>query len=55
MKETSQILSVNGLRMHVMTAGEGPDVLLMHGFPDTHLVWRKQVVSVGSHLRMWRY
>lgn len=43
MKETSQILSVNGLRMHVMTAGEGPAVLLMHGFPDTHLVWRKQV------------
>ena len=35
MKETSQILSVNGLRMHVMTAGEGPAVLLMHGFPDT--------------------
>jgi len=43
MKETSQILSVNGLRMHVMSAGEGPAVLLMHGFPDTHLVWRKQV------------
>ena len=43
MKETSQILNVNGLRMHVMTAGEGPAVLLMHGFPDTHLVWRKQV------------
>jgi len=43
MKETSQILNVNGLRMHVMSAGEGPAVLLMHGFPDTHLVWRKQV------------
>jgi len=50
MKETSQILNVNGLRMHVMSAGEGPAVLLMHGFPDTHLVWRKQVgplVSAG--------
>lgn len=43
MKETSQILNVNGLRMHVMSAGKGPAVLLMHGFPDTHLVWRKQV------------
>ena len=43
MKETSAILSVNGLRMHVMSAGEGPAVLLLHGFPDTHVVWRKQV------------
>ena len=43
MKEASAILSVNGLRMHVMSAGEGPAVLLLHGFPDTHIVWRKQV------------
>ena len=43
MKEASGILSVNGLRMHVTSAGEGPAVLLLHGFPDTHVVWRKQV------------
>ncbi|MFC3460217.1 MULTISPECIES: alpha/beta fold hydrolase [Massilia] len=43
MKESSATLSVNGLRMHVMSAGEGPPVLLLHGFPDTHVVWRKQV------------
>ena len=43
MKDASATLSVNGLRMHVMSAGEGPAVLLLHGFPDTHVVWRKQV------------
>ena len=43
MKDTSAMLSVNGLRMYVMSAGEGPAVLLLHGFPDTHVVWRKQV------------
>ncbi len=43
MKEQFSIVSVNGLRMHVRSAGEGPAVLLMHGFPDTHVVWRKQV------------
>ncbi len=43
MKDASATLSVNGLRMHVMSAGEGPPVLLLHGFPDTHVVWRKQV------------
>jgi len=42
-KEQFSIVSVNGLRMHVRSAGEGPAVLLMHGFPDTHVVWRKQV------------
>lgn len=43
MKEAFQSLNVNGLRMHMMSAGEGPAVVLLHGFPDTHVVWRKQV------------
>jgi pimeloyl-ACP methyl ester carboxylesterase len=43
MKEESSILDVNGLRMHVVSAGRGPPVLLLHGFPDTHIVWRKQM------------
>jgi pimeloyl-ACP methyl ester carboxylesterase len=37
------MLNVNGLRMHVVSAGQGPAVLLLHGFPDTHIVWRKQI------------
>jgi pimeloyl-ACP methyl ester carboxylesterase len=41
--EESSILVVNGLRMHVVSAGQGPPVLLLHGFPDTHVVWRKQI------------
>jgi pimeloyl-ACP methyl ester carboxylesterase len=36
-------LQVNGLQMNVLIAGQGPDVLLVHGFPDTHAVWRKQI------------
>jgi pimeloyl-ACP methyl ester carboxylesterase len=42
-KEEASILNVNGLRMHVVSAGQGPPVLLLHGFPDTHVVWRKQI------------
>jgi pimeloyl-ACP methyl ester carboxylesterase len=41
--DESLMLDVNGIRMHVSTAGNGPVVLLLHGFPDTHQVWRKQV------------
>ncbi len=32
--------------MNVLIAGEGPEVLLVHGFPDTHTVWRKQVAAL---------
>jgi len=41
--EESNIVDVNGLRMHYVSAGQGPPVLLLHGFPDTHVVWRKQI------------
>jgi pimeloyl-ACP methyl ester carboxylesterase len=41
--DESLMLDVNGIRMHTTMTGQGPPVLLLHGFPDTHLVWRKQV------------
>jgi pimeloyl-ACP methyl ester carboxylesterase len=41
--DESLMLEVNGIRMHATTTGQGPTVLLLHGFPDTHVVWRKQV------------
>lgn len=37
---------VNGIQMNVLIAGSGPDVLMVHGFPDTHEVWRKQVPAL---------
>ena len=43
MIDESLMLDANGIRMHVTTTGQGPTVLLLHGFPDTHQVWRKQV------------
>lgn len=33
----------DGVMLHVATAGAGPPVLLLHGFPESHLTWRKQV------------
>lgn len=43
-------IAVNGIELAVQQAGSGPPVLLIHGFPDDHQVWRKQVpvlVSAG--------
>jgi len=36
-------LEVGSIRMNVLVAGQGPEVLLVHGFPDTHAVWRHQI------------
>jgi pimeloyl-ACP methyl ester carboxylesterase len=43
-------IATNGIELDVLVMGEGPDVLLVHGFPDDRSVWRKQIptlVAVG--------
>lgn len=37
---------VNGLSMAVQIEGSGPPVLLIHGFPDDHAVWRHQLPAL---------
>jgi haloacetate dehalogenase len=34
-------VDANGIRIHVAHAGEGPPVLLLHGYPQTHVMWHK--------------
>jgi pimeloyl-ACP methyl ester carboxylesterase len=46
--DESLMLDVNGIRLHTVTTGQGPTVLLLHGFPDTHIVWRKQVGALAA-------
>jgi pimeloyl-ACP methyl ester carboxylesterase len=36
-------LSVNGVTLDVIDVGEGPAVLMLHGFPDSARIWRLQV------------
>lgn len=43
-----QTVRVGGLDLAVHTAGEGPPVLLVHGFPDDHEVWERQVPALLS-------
>jgi pimeloyl-ACP methyl ester carboxylesterase len=35
-----------GVRLAVQDEGEGPPVLLIHGFPDSHRLWRHQVSAL---------
>jgi len=37
---TSRYIDTGGLRQHVVTGGQGPPVLLVHGWPQTWYAWR---------------
>jgi pimeloyl-ACP methyl ester carboxylesterase len=51
--DESLMVNTNGIHMHATSTGQGPVILLLHGFPDTHLVWRKQVpVLAGAGFRV---
>ena len=41
-------VETNGIRMHVAEAGEGPLVLLCHGFPESWYSWRHQMVALAE-------
>lgn len=41
-------MSANGISLHVAEAGEGPLVVLLHGFAECWWVWRHQVVELAA-------
>ncbi|RAY14838.1 alpha/beta hydrolase [Actinomadura craniellae] len=45
---THRAVSAGGTRFHVAEAGEGPLVLLLHGFPECWWSWRHQLVSLAG-------
>ena len=45
---THRSVSANGTRFHVAESGDGPLVLLLHGFPEFWWTWRRQLESLGQ-------
>lgn len=41
-------IETNGIRMHLAEAGEGPVVLLCHGFPELWYSWRHQLPALAA-------
>ena len=35
-----EFIEANGVTLHVATGGKGMPIVLLHGFPETHLAWR---------------
>src|ERR1700683_3203645 len=41
-------VSANGTRFHLAESGDGPLVLLLHGFPQFWWTWREQLTSLSQ-------
>ncbi|MGO9048617.1 MAG: alpha/beta fold hydrolase [Xanthobacteraceae bacterium] len=45
---THHIVEANGIHLHVAERGEGPVVLLCHGFPESWYSWRHQLAALSA-------
>jgi pimeloyl-ACP methyl ester carboxylesterase len=43
-----RMVETNGIRMHIAEQGEGPLVLLLHGFPESWYSWRHQLPALAA-------
>lgn len=42
----------NGVKIHYAAIGEGPTVVMIHGFPDFWYSWRHQMEGLKDHFRL---
>src|SRR5215468_2775880 len=45
---THRYIQAGALRMHIAEAGQGPLVLLLHGFPESWYSWRHQLTALAA-------
>ncbi len=41
-------IDTNGIKMHIAEAGDGPMVLMLHGFPESWYSWRHQLTALAG-------
>jgi haloacetate dehalogenase len=44
-------IETSGARIHGVRGGSGPPVLLLHGIPETHLMWHRVAPQLAEHYR----
>ena len=45
-------ITVNGVRLHYVTQGEGPLMLMLHGFPEFWYSWRHQIPAFAGDFKV---
>jgi haloacetate dehalogenase len=49
---THHTVIANGIKLHYVEAGEGPPIILLHGFPETWYAWRHQIPVLRKRYRV---
>jgi len=44
----SRMAEVNGVKLHYLTAGRGPHLILLHGYAETSLMWRPLIPALAE-------
>lgn len=52
---TDGYVDSDGVKLHYVTAGEGPLVVMIHGFPDYWYTWRNQMPALAKHFQVVAY
>ena len=42
-------IDIGEVAIHTVHGGQGPPVLLLHGFPQTHVMWHKIAPALAEH------
>src|SRR5262245_56787445 len=46
---TERLADVGGVKLHYLTAGNGPAIVLLHGYAETSRMWKPLVRKLGSN------
>ncbi len=49
----SRYATVDGVKLHYVCEGQGPDLLLMHGMAANIYCWRKLIPLLSQHFKVW--
>ncbi|MDZ8110257.1 MAG: alpha/beta hydrolase [Nostoc sp. DedQUE12a] len=47
-----QYITTNGVKLHYVTQGEGPLMLMLHGFPEFWYSWRHQIPQFAQNFKV---
>ena len=47
-----QTVAINGVKLCVTIGGQGPALILLHGFPQTHLIWHRVAPALARQFTL---
>lgn len=45
-------ITTSGSEIHCVHGGDGPPLLLLHGYPQTHVIWHKVAAALARHFHV---